>query len=307
MCVMSQHRHPVDLADVNVFWRFLTVGDEEGVHGVHEDPEIPNALRLIDESLEVIKKANPDQQMFYAHAIHSLIHPESIEVEELITRFIKLENEFETLISSKSESAVGTSATRASTRCDTTSLGLELDTGRSLRGLMYSRPPCLVYASGVAGIPCRGPFGVRVVSMVQTRSGFDAPAGSSSTQVRRTGRQPSLLGPMNQEVGEWERFGSTAVRADGRTAEGWSECSWWSMWSELGRSRLVAPGTAAVVLPPEEIQGRSFDRFVSAHPPKFTGTPDAIEASNWLMEVEEILQRIGCLPEHRVSHATFML
>ncbi|GAB2291575.1 hypothetical protein Dimus_038165 [Dionaea muscipula] len=64
---------------------------------------------------------------------------------------------------------------------------------------------------------------------------------------------------------------------------------------------------AAVVLSPEEIQGRSFDRFVGAYPPKFTGTPDAIEASNWLMEIEEILQRIGCLPEHRVSHATYML
>ncbi|GAB2282016.1 hypothetical protein Dimus_039509 [Dionaea muscipula] len=25
------------------------------------------------------------------------------------------------------------------------------------------------------------------------------------------------------------------------------------------------------------------------------------------MEIEEVLQRIGCLPEHRVSHATFML
>ncbi|GAB2293002.1 hypothetical protein Dimus_027225, partial [Dionaea muscipula] len=66
--------------------RTLTVGDEEGVHGAYEDPEIPDALRLIDESLEVIKKANPDQQMFYAHAIHSLIHPESIEVKEPITR-----------------------------------------------------------------------------------------------------------------------------------------------------------------------------------------------------------------------------
>ncbi|GAB2295031.1 hypothetical protein Dimus_029218, partial [Dionaea muscipula] len=86
MCAMSQHRRPVDLADVHVFWKTLTVGDEEGVHRVHEDSEMPNALRLIDESLEVIKKANPDQQMFYAHAIHSLIHPESIEVEEPITR-----------------------------------------------------------------------------------------------------------------------------------------------------------------------------------------------------------------------------
>ncbi|GAB2296755.1 hypothetical protein Dimus_030861, partial [Dionaea muscipula] len=86
MCVMSQHRRLVDLVDVHMFWRTLTVGDEEGVHRVHEDSEIPNALRLIDESLEVIKKANPDQQMFYAHAIHSLIHPESIEVEEPITR-----------------------------------------------------------------------------------------------------------------------------------------------------------------------------------------------------------------------------
>ncbi|GAB2279083.1 hypothetical protein Dimus_013741, partial [Dionaea muscipula] len=86
MCIMSQNRRPVDVADVHVFWRTLTVGDEEGVHGVHGDPEIPNALRLIDESLEVIKKANPDQQMFYAHAIHSWIHPESIEVEESITR-----------------------------------------------------------------------------------------------------------------------------------------------------------------------------------------------------------------------------
>ncbi|GAB2286356.1 hypothetical protein Dimus_020772, partial [Dionaea muscipula] len=64
----------------------LTVGDEEGVHGAHKDPKIPDAFRLIDESFEVIKKANPDQQMFYAHAIHSLIHHESIEVEEPITR-----------------------------------------------------------------------------------------------------------------------------------------------------------------------------------------------------------------------------
>ncbi|GAB2285683.1 hypothetical protein Dimus_039717 [Dionaea muscipula] len=69
----------------------------------------------------------------------------------------------------------------------------------------------------------------------------------------------------------------------------------------------VAQRPTAVVLPPEEIQGRSFNRFVGAHPPKFVGTPNAIEASNWLMEIEEILQRVGCLPEHRVSHATFML
>ncbi|GAB2284478.1 hypothetical protein Dimus_018930 [Dionaea muscipula] len=77
---------PVDLANVHVFWKTLTVGDEERVHRVHEDSEMPNALRLIDESLEVIKKANPYREMFYAHAIHSLIHPESIEVEEPITR-----------------------------------------------------------------------------------------------------------------------------------------------------------------------------------------------------------------------------
>ncbi|GAB2270852.1 hypothetical protein Dimus_005716, partial [Dionaea muscipula] len=86
MCAMSQNRHPVDFVDVHVFWRTLTVGDEEGVHGAHEDPKRPDALRLIDESLEVIKKANPDQQMFYAHAIHSLIHPEFIEAEVPITR-----------------------------------------------------------------------------------------------------------------------------------------------------------------------------------------------------------------------------
>ncbi|GAB2270184.1 hypothetical protein Dimus_005088, partial [Dionaea muscipula] len=63
-----------------------TMGDEEGVHGVHGDPERPDALQLIDESLEVIKNANPDQQLSYTHAIHSLIHPESFEVEEPITR-----------------------------------------------------------------------------------------------------------------------------------------------------------------------------------------------------------------------------
>ncbi|GAB2297579.1 hypothetical protein Dimus_031674 [Dionaea muscipula] len=51
----------------------LTVGDVEGVHHVHEDSEIPNALRLTNESLEVIKKANPDQQTFYAHAYVVLI------------------------------------------------------------------------------------------------------------------------------------------------------------------------------------------------------------------------------------------
>ncbi|GAB2267844.1 hypothetical protein Dimus_002821, partial [Dionaea muscipula] len=67
----------------------LTVGDEEGVHGAHEDPEIPDSLRLIDESLEVIKKANLDQQMFYAHAIHSLIHPESIEIKSPLQGSIK--------------------------------------------------------------------------------------------------------------------------------------------------------------------------------------------------------------------------
>ncbi|GAB2288192.1 hypothetical protein Dimus_022533, partial [Dionaea muscipula] len=86
MCVMSQNRRLVDLADVHMFWRTLTVEDEEGIHSAHEDPEIPDALRLIDESLEVIKKPNPDRQMFYAHAIHNLIHPESIEVEQPITR-----------------------------------------------------------------------------------------------------------------------------------------------------------------------------------------------------------------------------
>ncbi|GAB2268153.1 hypothetical protein Dimus_003132 [Dionaea muscipula] len=52
MCVLSQNRHPVDLGDVHVFWRTLTVGDEEGVHSAHEDPERPDALRYIDESLE---------------------------------------------------------------------------------------------------------------------------------------------------------------------------------------------------------------------------------------------------------------
>ncbi|GAB2283373.1 hypothetical protein Dimus_017887, partial [Dionaea muscipula] len=66
--------------------RTLTMGDEERVHGAHEDPERPDALWLIDESLEVIKNANPDQQMFYAHAVHSLIHPECIKVEEPITK-----------------------------------------------------------------------------------------------------------------------------------------------------------------------------------------------------------------------------
>ncbi|GAB2303527.1 hypothetical protein Dimus_037514, partial [Dionaea muscipula] len=76
MCVLSQNRCPVDLDDVRMIWRTLTVGDEERVYGAHEDPERPDALWLINESLEIIKNANPDQQMFYARAVHSLIHPE---------------------------------------------------------------------------------------------------------------------------------------------------------------------------------------------------------------------------------------
>ncbi|GAB2273453.1 hypothetical protein Dimus_008246 [Dionaea muscipula] len=146
-----------------------------------------------------------------------------------------------------------------------------------------------------------------------TRSGLDHQATSSNAQARlgRPPRGPGVtIGDAPREVAEDPEDGIAI------------EYQWFTqMHGPSGAPPAPVTPTpipvpppappvvprAAVVLPPEEIQGRSFDRFVGAHPPKFTGTPNVIEASNWLMEIEEILQRIGCLPEHRVSHTTYML
>ncbi|GAB2290155.1 hypothetical protein Dimus_038092 [Dionaea muscipula] len=173
------------------------------------------------------------------------------------------------------------------------------------------------------------------------RSGTDHQATSSNTPARH-GRPPRPPGVVIQETPQGDapdpivdsEDGTATVRltpdeyarfqeVQNLSAEEWQRFQEYLRFTQMhappAASAPVAPPPAvpvppavaqrpaAVVLPPEEIQGRSFDRFVGAHPPKFVGTPDAIEASNYLMEVEEILRRIGCLLEHRVSHATFML
>ncbi|GAB2283944.1 hypothetical protein Dimus_018426 [Dionaea muscipula] len=95
----------------------------------------------------------------------------------------------------------------------------------------------------------------------------------------------------NLPVGEWERFrrAQAASRMQGQPAAAGS---------------MPPPPPVPRVVP---VQGRSFDRFLGARPPQFAGAPDAITTSNWLMRMEDILQRIACAPEFRVSHATYQL
>ena len=47
--------------------------------------------------------------------------------------------------------------------------------------------------------------------------------------------------------------------------------------------------------------------FRKNHPPKFSGDYDPEGARLWLAETEKIFEAMGCLEEHKVPYATFML
>ena len=47
--------------------------------------------------------------------------------------------------------------------------------------------------------------------------------------------------------------------------------------------------------------------FRKNHPPKFSGDYDPEGARLWLAEIEKIFEAMGCLEEHKVPYATFML
>ena len=43
------------------------------------------------------------------------------------------------------------------------------------------------------------------------------------------------------------------------------------------------------------------------HPLTFKGTTDPMEAEGWIARIEKIFEVRGCIDEHKVSFATFML
>ena len=47
--------------------------------------------------------------------------------------------------------------------------------------------------------------------------------------------------------------------------------------------------------------------FCKNHPPKFSGNYDPEGARLWLVKTEKIFEAMGCLEEHKVSYAMFML
>ncbi|GAB2292963.1 hypothetical protein Dimus_038231 [Dionaea muscipula] len=77
--------------------------------------------------------------------------------------------------------------------------------------------------------------------------------------------------------------------------------------TERHAERVAAPPRERLEVELIDLKGRTFDRFMGLKPPRFVGSTNALEASNWLREIERILETIGCVLEHRVSLASFML
>ena len=57
----------------------------------------------------------------------------------------------------------------------------------------------------------------------------------------------------------------------------------------------------------EPAEYKGLTTFRHNHPPKFNGNFDPDGAKLWLEEIETIFEAMGCLEEHKVSYATFML
>ena len=57
----------------------------------------------------------------------------------------------------------------------------------------------------------------------------------------------------------------------------------------------------------EPAEYRGLTTFRKNHPPKFSGDFDPKGARLWIAEIEKIFEAMGCLEEHKVTYATFML
>ena len=57
----------------------------------------------------------------------------------------------------------------------------------------------------------------------------------------------------------------------------------------------------------ESAEYKGLMTFCKNHPPKFSGNFDPEGAKLWLAEIEKIFEAMGCLEEHKVTYATFML
>jgi len=57
----------------------------------------------------------------------------------------------------------------------------------------------------------------------------------------------------------------------------------------------------------EPAEYRGLMAFRKNHQPKFNGDYDPEGARLWLAETEKIFEAMGCLEEHKVPYATFML
>ena len=57
----------------------------------------------------------------------------------------------------------------------------------------------------------------------------------------------------------------------------------------------------------EPAEYKGLTTFRQNHPPKFNGNFDPEGAKRWLAEIEKIFRAMGCLEEHKVNYATFML
>ena len=57
----------------------------------------------------------------------------------------------------------------------------------------------------------------------------------------------------------------------------------------------------------EPAEYKGLTTFCQNHPPKFSGNFDPDGAKLWLEDIEAIFEAIGCLEEHKVNYAAFML
>lgn len=56
-----------------------------------------------------------------------------------------------------------------------------------------------------------------------------------------------------------------------------------------------------------EIKGSTIEHFKRIGPHEFKGAPDSMEVESWIMQMEKILDVIGCTKVQKVSFATFIL
>ncbi|GAB2270427.1 hypothetical protein Dimus_038844 [Dionaea muscipula] len=156
-------------------------------------------------------------------------------------------------------------------------------------------------------------FGV-LSDMVQPRIGCEFQDVLPSAQGRTTGTPPSFDTQEKPQGGARDLMndhedGAITVRLSLSTLERFQEFQRvspekWERFLQFQRFMAMQEPPGARTSSLEE---RLREKFLEPGSPKFTGSTDASEASDWMMAVEQTLQRIECTTEHKVSLATTAL